>query len=441
MALGARTLCAGFLVVGLGCGGDSAPPAQGGSGDAAARDAGADAGAHDAAPEGGSLDAGKGDAGGWSSECSGDILSFEAAQAPGRPFSAAIEGNQVKLLYVTPSCGGTLSNNQNQGLTQVSFDTKGEPAEPQGVVNAGVTSCSKTRDPALVMGSGTHQLFYVSNATGTGYELSFKNLDPSASAEPLDSAEGNEFGPAATWFAGSALVVYPRDTSSAAAPVAGPILLSRPTGAASELVGADAGHRAIQLTVAELGRASGDPVGVAAFRSDLADAAGIYLQVFGEDLAAKGTLRLLTDKVGAASNVAAAGHDEGGAVAYTESLDGVVHQLRFRHLGEGGDLGDQVELTTASQNVRDVALTRYASGYLLVYRRLGGAGGGGPSLRMMAIDDVGNLAGTRYIAEATSAEGTQVLVAADGRIIVIWADAEAAGGGGLHIRAARLTCL
>jgi MFS family permease len=149
-------------------------------------------------------------------------------------------------------------------------------------------------------------------------------------------------------------------------------------------------------------------------------------------------------------NVAvAAGRDGGGALVYTETPAGSIHQLRFRSIAADGQVNDAVRsLTTANQDVLDLALSAYSHGYVIAYRRLGGASDGAATIYLMFVDADGNFSGTRLVRSASNTgRGMKVMVANDGRLIVVWSDAESVTNATtqrteteLRVRAARLLC-
>jgi hypothetical protein len=432
-------LCAGA------CAGKDAPgaPPLDEDGSLPSDDAGdADAG-EDAEADGAEPDADTESDGGELSQCEGDLLEFPAANAPGRAFSAVLNGNLTQLVYLVASGGGTLGASTAQGLRRVSFDTLGDPSEPEDVVNVGPESYVKTRDPTLVVRGDALDLFYTSNQDGP-YELYHKDLaasDVPATRETTNMGR-NEFGPVAASFGGEAAVVYSDQPAQLNQP--GAVAFKLAGGEPGELTPASFGIHAAQLAFAELGAG-----GAAAFVSDLRDSAGIYYQGISADGSPSGDPQTLTERIGSASSVSLARGRDGSAVAYTEVPSGTIHQLRFRSIDAGGTLNDRVRaLTSANQDLRDIALAAYSHGYVIAYRRIGGAQSAPASIYLMFVDADGNLGGTRLVRAATpSGYGIAVMVANDGRLIVIWADTEQVTDSNtgrteteLRVRAARLLC-
>jgi hypothetical protein len=153
--------------------------------------------------------------------------------------------------------------------------------------------------------------------------------------------------------------------------------------------------------------------------------------------------------VGSASGVSIARGRSGAAVVYTEVPSGAVHQLRFRSVEADGQPGSIIRaLTTANQDLRDIAVAAYSHGYVIAYRRMGGPQSVPASVYLMFVDSEGNVGGTRLVRAATpSGYGMAVMVANDGRLIVVWSDTEQVTNPStgrreteLRVRAARLLC-
>jgi hypothetical protein len=433
------------LLLSLGaCGEEGAPeppPWPDDDGSTPEDDAGEDAEADGAEPE---EDAGapEPDAGELS-QCEGDVLEFPAANAPGRAFSAAQSGNLTQLVYLVPSGGGSYGASTAQGLRHVSFETTGVASEPEDAANVGIASYAKTRDPTLVVRGTTLDLFYASNQDGP-YELYHKELsapDAEATRETTNTGR-NEFVPVAARFGGELAVVYSDEPAQPSLP--GAVAFKFAASAPAELTPESFGIRASRLAFAELG--SG---GAVAFLSELKDGAGIYMQSLAADGAPRGGPATLSEHIGGASGVSLARGRQGSAVVYTEVPSGTSHQLRFRNVDDEGQPSSTVRaLTSANQDLRDIALATYSHGYVVAYRRMGGPESAQASIYLMFVDGEGNVGGTRLVRAATAGgRGIDVMVANDGRLIVIWSDTEQVTNPSterveteLRVRAARLLC-
>jgi hypothetical protein len=379
------------------------------------------------------------------SECEGDILEFKAARAVGRPLTAAIAGNRVHLVYVVPAITTAATN--NTGLRYVPFDTTGEAGMARDVVNVGVDAYYGTRDPSLVAGPDKIELFYTSNAEGP-YELFYTELTGTAAPSRETTNTGrNEYALAAGLFGDGAAVAYSDEPIDSKLP--GVLALKLPGMPASELVPAASGYRAAQVAFAQIG-SSGARRGVAAFLSDLSSKPGVFALPVASNGAPAGALVTLTTSVGGASAVDVGRNRDGrGAVLWTETPAGSIHQLRFRSIAEDGTINSAARaLTTGNQDLRDFSVAAYSHGYVVAYRRVAGVLGQAASIWLLFLDPDGNASGTRLVHTASvSGGGLKVLVANDGRLVVLWADTENALNPStmqtetvLKVRAARLSC-
>lgn len=415
-------------------------------------DAGADAESDGGELDGDVLDAGDEDGAtvdaGDVSECQGDLLEFSAARSVGRPLSAGISGNRVHLVYVVPSGGGTSANNMAQGLRYVPFDTTGDPLDGTNVANVGIDTYWRTRDPAVVVGPSKIELFFTSNSAG-GYELFYQDLTGTAPAtRETTNMMRNEYALAAGLFGDGAAVAYSNEPASVNI-VPGSLALKLPGMAATELVPEASGYHAAQIAFTQVG-STGARHGVAAFLSDATSKPGIFAMPVASDGTPDGALITLTTQTGGASAVdVSRGKDGRGAVIWTEAPAGGIHQLRFRNIAEDGTISATVRaLTTGNQDLRDISIAQYSGGYVIAYRRVGGVLGQAASIYLLFIDIDGNRSGTRLVHTASlGGGGLKVLVANDGRLIVLWADTESVINEttkqtevALKVRAARLNC-
>jgi hypothetical protein len=375
------------------------------------------------------------------------LLTFDATRSSGRSFASASSGNDIHLVVQEPSCGGTSAKSVNQGLSYVTFSTSGEPSVPVDIANG--SGCFITRDPALVAGGADGlTLFYTSNGAGTGYELFTRDLTKLTPTVAETKDMDNEFFVAAARLSGDAppMAAYinePPSMSIGGPVVAAPIVTKRPGRLESEVVPASAGYHASNLAVGRLGRKDSALRGVVAWVSDINTKPGVFLRAIDANGAGTGEVFALSAGIGGSSNVAIAPGASGAVVVYTMSSDETAQEIRARVLDEDGTPGQEIRLTRANQNVRDVAIAPYARGYVVGYRRLGGQDGAEASIRLLFIDDAGNVGGARFVQETTSrGVGLDLLVGSDGRIVAVWADADTVDAGlAYKVRAARLDCL
>jgi hypothetical protein len=456
-----RSLAVGLAlgILASGCGGDNAPGIPTDEQDATPGDDDAgDAGdGGEVAHDGGDLPADAGtdaaplpdaaDGGGNVSECVGDLLEFPAARSVGRPLSAALVGNRTHLVYVVPSGGGTSGNNTAQGLRYVSFDTASAAPAPVDLVNVGMDSYNRTRDPSLLARGQGLDLIYTATFAGMPFELFSKNVGTAAAAVQETSSNtrvetANRLGA----FGDDLALLYSADSPTANMP--GALMLKLQGKSAQELVPESAGYHASEIAFAAFGEGA-ELRGMTVFLSDLATKPGIFAQTVGANGGPSGALTTLSTQIGGTSSVDVTKGRDGGGLIYTEAPAGGVHQLRFRELDSTGTLTGAVKnLTSGNQNLRDISIAPYSHGYVIAYRRVGGLPSAQATIYLLFIDAQGNISGTRLVRSAElTGGGLKVLVANDGRLIVLWADTETSVNPvtnkteiGLRVRAARLTC-
>jgi hypothetical protein len=450
----ALALWLGLVVAASGCGGDGSAPGvpidEEDAGPTDDGDAGEDADLADAAEDAGAdaavlPDAGEG--GTNLSECEGDILDFPAARSAGRPLTAALVGNRTHLVYLAPSGGGSSGNNTAQGLRYVAFDTSSAPPAPADLVNVGIDTYNRTRDPALLARGQSLDLIYTATSGSNPFELFSKNV--SAGMAPAAETSGNnrvETANALGAFGDDLAMLYSSDSTTVN--TAAPVMLKLQGKSAQELVPESQGYHASEIAFAAFGEGAALR-GVTAFLSDLPSKPGIFVQGVGAAGGPSGELTTLTTQIGGTSTVDITAGREGGALVYTEAPGGTIHQLRFREIDAAGKVSSSVKsLTNANQNLRDVSIAAYSHGYVVAYRRLGGLPSAQATIYLLFIDAQGNISGSRLVrtAELTGG-GLKVLVANDGRLIVLWGDTETTTNPvtnkteiGLRVRVARLTC-
>lgn len=448
--MGASRRALGLLLVALvstACGDDkkpsAAPSGNGGSGN------GGNTRDDDAGPL---SDAGAGDAGDAGQtpvvdiECEiegGAPLSFDARRAPdGAAFSVSVQGNTAHLVIATKACGTT-----HQALSYVKFDTTGDASDPVVLAGSDI-DCWSAREPVvLTSDTGAAWLYYTANPFGlyTSLELHRKNLISEDEPELLGTNNDNEL-----FLSGAQInkgdlpfFVYANTSTATRDPTAVSMGSRRVGKIESLLLKADDGFHPSQTAVGSYGREGEKSLGVVAWLSDLEpDSVGVYLRTTDEEGKAAGDIVQLngdveTEILGGAGNVDLAGQTVGGAVVYTVK-PATFQEVRFRAIDENGEVGERVNLTRGQQNVRDVSIAPYAKGYVVAYRRVGGQAGVMGSLELIFVDDAGRVGGTRRVGEATSdGRGVKVLVANDGRLVLVWQDTD---GEGAKVRAARLKC-
>jgi hypothetical protein len=375
----------------------------------------ADAGSEPENDGGGEVDAGEliGD-----DQCTGDVFRFDAVRSAGRRLSLLVHGGSAHLVYPTPSCDGTSARSLNQALSHVSLGVTGAPSEPRTLVNG--ASCAITRDPALYADGDALRLFYTTNAWGS-YELSSVGvLDDAPTPVQVTSQAGNEFDTAVAEIGGKARGFFSREAPGSAGSAAAPIV-SVAEAAFTDTLAANA--RVSELAASPLLDKS---FGAIAYPSLMSSAPGVYLTLVDGTGAATAQPVQLTSALGAGSAAALAWNDDGGAVIYSEVPGGSAHQLRFRAIDRTGAVGAPVKLTTGNQDLRDLAFAPFKGGYLAAYRRTSAGEGLSASMRLLFVDEQGNVEMNGYVADASSTEGsTQLAIAEDDdTFFVAWSNVE-----------------
>lgn len=390
-------------------------------------------------PEDGGGDAG--DAGGddageepepdFVSECQGDVTVFPAARVSEGPvFASSVFENQLELVYLEPSCGGTRDSSATHGLMHVSLPSSGDFGDPRALVNLG-DACYQTRNPAVVAGVSPTFTFLSNIEGGTElYALQASSGEPTRRSNERDHRLA---ALTAATFQNKPWVAYtltplaqpfpPPLTPPAAIHVAE---LGGP--AATPVVEAASGFHAQRLALSGLGGASAAKVfGALAWASDAPDKLGSYLQFLAADGKAAGEVATLSNNLGSTPSLSIAQREEGGAIAYT-ILSGDSQQIRFRTLSGQGELGRELSITLGDVEVRELALTAYSIGYALVSRQVSLANNQA-SIQATFLDEMGKIGRTRLVATTSStASGLEAHVALDGRLLVVWSDPEVLSG-------------
>lgn len=158
-------------------------------------------------------------------------------------------------------------------------------------------------------------------------------------------------------------------------------------------------------------------------------------------LDASGTPRGAPISIGAEGNadgtIDLATSPSGGAVVFGASVAGIRPEVRARLVDrEGAPSGPERVITPAPSSGRDASIAALAGGYAVAYRELGSR----PTLRIVLLDALLAPVGSFEIT-AVRATGGRVTIRAsgEGRMIVGWADVDAASGT-TAIRAARIRC-
>jgi hypothetical protein len=374
--------------------------------------------------------------------CTGAVFQLESVRSAGSRLSLLVDDEGAHLVYPTPACGGTSARANAQALSYVSLGLAGAPSAPQPIVNG--ESCAVTRDPVLYRDEDGLHVSYTTNALGS-YDLCSATVNGSQSqGTQLTSAPGTELHTAVLELDGTPRTFFSREPSTGASDAVSPIV-GLADGAEQSLFPSDTHMHATDLVASPL--LDGTSLGAIGFPSQTGSEKGMYLALVRADGSPVGSATLLTKDLGSASAIALASNDDGGAVIYSEVPGGTAHQLRFRAIDHLGALGTPASLTVGNQDLRDLALAPFHGGYLAAYRRTSAGDGGTGTMRLLFVDEVGNVKMTGYVAEASMSAGTtQLGVAADDNtFFVAWSNVESVTTEGVssvveHVSLARFSC-
>jgi hypothetical protein len=380
-----------------------------------------------------------------SSGCIGDELTFPlgVAIAPRAPFDLLATANRADLVYLTEGCGSTARIAQSSALRHVSFMTTGDAGLDMVL---GADDCLELREPTLVAHSQMRAALFV--AAGEISDVHYAPLDGATKLMPqTHTSELREVALAAALLAGGSAptLAYVPERSRINIVEPASIHTVQPGKISEELLPLTAQQHATKLAISALAARTANASGVVAWVNNLAPQQGVYARLVNELGQGVGELATLTRAVGAQTGVALAVRDDGAAVAYTESLDNAVHELRFRAISTAGELGSAVKLTAASQDVVHLAMAPYRNGFAVAYRSRATSSNPATSIKLLFVDQRGELGGQRYVA-ATTATGTKValVVGNDGRLIVAWDEETLSFSDGgvqkLQLRVMRLIC-
>lgn len=163
----------------------------------------------------------------------------------------------------------------------------------------------------------------------------------------------------------------------------------------------------------------------------------VYLQPLmatGTFVGAAAPINTLGD---ASGGVALALDDAGGGVAFGVSVGSARAEVRMRTVGAtGATVGPEAIVTLPPATGADPAVASYATGYAVAYRSSAADGTG--TVRLAFATSTGEYASSIDIASTTAAGGgPRIAVAADGRVVVVWMEADATKA---SIHAAKVVC-
>jgi hypothetical protein len=374
--------------------------------------------------------------------CMGEVFHLEGVRSAGSRLSLLVDTEGAHLVFPTPACGGTNARANAQALSYVRLGLAGAPSAPQTIVNG--ESCAVTRDPVLYRNEDGLRISYTTNALGN-FDLCTSPVQGGLTqGTQLTSSPGTELHAAVLALGGTPRTFFSREPSAGASDSPSPIV-GLADGSERLLFPGGRNVHATDLVASPL--LDGTSLGALAFPSQMGSDRGLYLTLVDADGSTTGEPKVLTNSLGPASAISLASNDDGGAVIYSEVPGGSAHQLRFRAIDRLGNLGSPVSLTVGNQDLRDLAFAPFHGGYLAAYRRTSAVNGAIGTMRLLFIDEVGNVKMTGYVAEASVSAGTtQLGVAADGNtFFVAWSNAVNVTTEGVsnveeHVSLARFSC-
>lgn len=217
----------------------------------------------------------------------------------------------------------------------------------------------------------------------------------------------------------------------------------------TEVVAADAGHRPIELALAQTGAERA----VLAWVEEVAQR-GIWLQRLDADGAALGEPSRLTDYAGPGSTVdLATRYPEGGAAVYSVVLEpgtqNQAEEVRFRRFDQDGVLKDlELKVVSRPLQARDASLTRVGGGYAVAYRALPAGVVQEPEVRLTFISKEGNPTLDRegrpvsfpLAPAALDGSRLQVRLSSDGLLAIAYVDGSSKDLNRLHVIRRTLNC-
>lgn len=381
------------------------------------------------------------------SQCKGDILAYAAAYSSGTIFSANLEGNRVHLAYLTNACGDESSPGGARAIAYSTFETTGEPAPP--VLLGASEECWLLREPALVSSGGQVGVFYVSNDPGSFEILHYDLMAMSATRRTTNALAETRIAVAPLGGAEPPLLAYAALADVSGGSSSSTIRAGSGGQLEYELLPASQRHEVVQLTLATTSNTASKVAGAVAWYSNEASTAGAYLRFLENSGLPLGDIVTLHRQPAVGGSLASTYGSQAGALVYAVSLGDTKQGIQFRTLGPGQLLGDEVALTSANENVGDVAIAPFSHGYVVAYRRLG-QNGQRPTIQLRFVDDQGRQAGASVLAaDSVSSTGKLDLrVGRDGRVILLWSDTESvldpvSGRAKLQVKVkvGRFTCL
>jgi hypothetical protein len=213
-----------------------------------------------------------------------------------------------------------------------------------------------------------------------------------------------------------------------------------------EVIAAGDGRQPIELALAQVGMDNA----ALAWVEEVANR-GVWLQALDGAGAKVGVPVQLTDFAAPGSTVDIATRDRDGAgVIYSQGIDQVNFEVRFRRLHDDASLwGEEVKVISRPLQAKDAGIARIGGGYVVAYRAIPNGGTiTEPQVRLAFISKEGNVTKdangrvvTFPVVPATR-DGSQIEVQAstDGQLMLAFVDGNDDAGNALRVVRRRLDC-
>lgn len=423
---------AGALAL-LGCNDEDPPSYVGLDGGNRPLDGGSDA-RLDAAADG-ALDGGDASV---RSECivEGEVLALPIEEQTDRAWSAVSTGMTVHVAYAVATCGGVGAAHGTR-IDHLSFESTGPFGAPVTVSSDSDGQCRMRRSPALALSpSGTPELYF-STRVEDAIELYRTTLAPMAPLVQLsEDAAGvadAELFTVATRFGDGPLLAY---VNQRAVGAPAQLVTRRPGQPENEIVSFAAGQAPSRLALIAI--PEGTSAGLLGWVSERANAFTLRLQPLAPSGAISGAPYELTREVGGGSAIALAATATRAAAVYTVQR-GSRAELRFQPLDRAGrPLIAPVDVTGAGVSVSAPSIAPLAQGYVIAHREVVPGSDQPPGLKLTVTSERHVVAERRLGDAAPSGGSSQIIVMNDGRLVVLWSDADASG---TMLKIVRARCL
>jgi hypothetical protein len=366
-----------------------------------------------------------------------DRFEDDVALVGRRAFAMAASGNDMHLLYVSPTCVSDVTGKvTGTGLKYAKFSTSGDLPAPTPFFNNDPENCEDTSDPAIAVFGDTVRGYFVAR---DGSDLELQRLDLGSTGGPLSLTNVAE---REAWVTANVLGTTPIllwTTGDAVGAEAISALRDDVSPLVQEFMPLAQDHAPAQLVLQPIGTST-----LAAGWVSTGANTGVYLQTMDKFGAPLGDIQLTTPTPGAAPglDVALLSAPESssaiGAVVYTSGT-GDAQEIRFRSFdGTGRIATTDKSVSPGGANARDPSITPYGNGYAIAYRAWDGPSLSVRVIQVAFVDAQGTLAGYRNASIAAPGGGAvRARQALDGRLLLAWVDD---GPEGPTLRALRAAC-